>query len=83
MKFLVSAGQKKFEKCLRPVKAQNRQAFIQNKRMVATTPNRVVTDPLFKRVRFDVLIAEDAPKISCTSVAWYCWIDSRTNHHLR
>ena len=56
-------GTKKIREMLAAGEGTNRQAFIQNKRMVAATPNRVITDPLFKRVRFDVLIAEDAPKI--------------------
>lgn len=56
-------GTKKIREMLAASEATNRQAFMQNKRLVAATPGRVVTDPLFKRVRFDVLIAEDAPKI--------------------
>jgi hypothetical protein len=42
----------------------NRQAFIQNRRLVITTADRVQPDPLFSRVRFDVLIADNAPWIS-------------------
>ena len=56
-------GTKKIREMLAAGEGTNRQAFIQNKRMVAATPNRVITDPLFKRIRFDVLIAEDATKI--------------------
>jgi len=56
-------GTQKIRELLAAGEATNRQAFIQNKRLVAATPNRVVTDPLFRRVRFDVLIAEDAPNI--------------------
>lgn len=56
-------GTKKIREMLAAGEGTNRQAFIQNKRFVAATPGRLVADPLFKRVRFDVLIAEDAPKI--------------------
>jgi len=56
-------GTKKIREMLAAGEGTNRQAFIQNKRMVLATPGRLVTDPLFKRVRFDVLIAEDAPRI--------------------
>jgi uncharacterized protein YihD (DUF1040 family) len=56
-------GTQKIRELLAAGEATNRQAFIQNKRLVAATPKRVVTDPLFRRVRFDVLIAEDAPNI--------------------
>ena len=42
----------------------NRQAFIQNRRLVVTTASRVLNDPLFSRVRFDVLIADEAPWIA-------------------
>ena len=41
----------------------NRQAFAQNKRILATTAGRVVGDPLFRRLRFDVLIVDDATGI--------------------
>lgn len=56
-------GTKKVRALLAAGEATNRQAFIQNKRLVAATPGRVVTDPLFQRIRFDVLIADDAPRI--------------------
>ncbi len=56
-------GTRKVRELLSAGEATNRQAFMQNKRLVAATPGRIVTDPLFKRVRFDVLIAEDAPHI--------------------
>lgn len=56
-------GTKKIREMLAAGEATNRQAFIQNKRLVIATPGRLVADPLFKRVRFDVLIAEDAPHI--------------------
>ena len=56
-------GTKKIREMLAAGEATNRQAFMQNKRLVAATPGRVVTDPLFARVRFDVLIADDAPNV--------------------
>ncbi len=56
-------GTKKIREMLAAGEGTNRQAFMQNKRLVVATPGRLVTDPLFKRVRFDVLIAEDAPNI--------------------
>ena len=56
-------GTKKIREMLAAGEATNRQAFIQNKRLVAATPGRVVTDPLFARVRFDALIADDAPNV--------------------
>ena len=31
--------------------------------MIITTAARVAADPLFRKVRFDVLIAEEAPRI--------------------
>ena len=56
-------GTPKIRELLTAGEKTNRQAFIQNKRLVATTAGRVTTDPLFQRVRFDVLIADDAPHI--------------------
>jgi hypothetical protein len=56
-------GTKKVRELLAAEEGTNRQAFIQNKRVVATTAARVITDPLFGRVRFDVLIADDAFRI--------------------
>ncbi len=56
-------GTRKVRELLAAGEATNRQAFMQNKRLVASTPGRLVTDPLFQRIRFDVLIAEDAPNI--------------------
>ncbi len=53
-------GTKKIRELLAAEEGTNRQAFIQNKRVVATTAARVISDPLFSRVRFDVLIADDA-----------------------
>lgn len=56
-------GTKKIRELLAAGEGTNRQAFIQNKRLVAITPARVVTDPLFRRVRFDVLVVDEAPRI--------------------
>lgn len=56
-------GTQKVRDILAASEATNRQAFMQNKRLVAATPGRIVTDPLFKRIRFDVLIAEQAPQV--------------------
>lgn len=56
-------GTQKVRELLAASEATNRQAFMQNKRLVVSTPGRIVTDPLFKRLRFDVLIAENAPQI--------------------
>ena len=54
-------GTKKIRELLAAEEDTNRQAFIQNRRLVITTADRVLTDPLFSRVRFDVLIADNAP----------------------
>jgi len=56
-------GTKKIREMLSAGEGTNRQAFIQNKRILATTPERIILDPVFKRVRFDVLLIDDAPKI--------------------
>ncbi|MEW6542894.1 MAG: AAA domain-containing protein [Nitrospirota bacterium] len=56
-------GTKKIREMLAAEEGTNRQAFIQNKRVVVTTAARVVSDPLFSKVRFDVLIADEAPSI--------------------
>lgn len=61
-------GTKKIRELLAAEAATNRQAFIQNRRLVAATPTRVASDPLFSRVRFDVLIADDAPRIAAPSL---------------
>lgn len=57
-------GTKQIRELLAAQEGTNRQAFMQNKRVVATTPARVLSDPLFARVRFDILIADEAPRIS-------------------
>lgn len=59
-------GTKKIRELLAAEENTNRQAFIQNRRLVISTPSRVASDPLFARVRFDVLIVEHAPKIEAT-----------------
>jgi len=56
-------GTKKIRELLAAEEGTNRQAFLQNKRLVATTAARVASDPLFAKVRFDVLIADEAPWI--------------------
>ena len=56
-------GTKKIRELLAAEEATNRQAFIQNRRLVVTTASRVLSDPLFSRVRFDVLIVDEAPWI--------------------
>lgn len=56
-------GTRKIRELLAAEEDTNRQAFMQNRRLVVTTAGRVINDPLFTRVRFDVLIADDAPLI--------------------
>ena len=56
-------GTKKIREMLSAGEGTNRQAFIQNKRILSTTPQRIILDPVFRRVRFDVLVIDDAPKI--------------------
>ncbi len=56
-------GTKKIREMLTAGEGTNRQAFVQNKRILATTPSRILTDPLFKKVPYDILIVEDAPRI--------------------
>lgn len=57
-------GTRKIRELLAAEEDTNRQAFIQNRRLLITTAGRVLGDPLFRRVRFDVLIADDAPRIT-------------------
>ena len=57
-------GTKKIRELLAAEEDTNRQAFIQNRRLVITTAERVLSDPLFRRVRFDVLMVDNAPWIS-------------------
>ena len=54
-------GTKKIRELLAAEEDTNRQAFIQNRRLLITTATRVLGDPLFSRVRFDVLISDNAP----------------------
>ncbi len=56
-------GTRKIRELLAAEEDTNRQAFIQNRRLVVTTAGRVINDPLFTRVRFDILIADEAPLI--------------------
>ena len=56
-------GTKKIRELLAASEGTNRQAFLQNRRLIATTAARVVTDPLFDRMRFDVLLVDEAPRI--------------------
>jgi hypothetical protein len=57
-------GTKRIRELLAAEEDTNRQAFIQNRRLVITTASRALSDPLFSRVRFDVLIADEAPWIA-------------------
>ena len=57
-------GTKKIREMLAAEEGTNRQAFIQNKRLLATTAARVVMDPLFTRTRFDLLLVDEAPEIA-------------------
>lgn len=61
-------GTKKVRELLAAEEHPNRQAFIQNRRLVAATPIRVASDPLFSRVRFDVLMIDEAPRIAAPSL---------------
>jgi hypothetical protein len=61
-------GTKKIRELLAAEEDPNRQAFIQNRRLVAATPTRVASDPLFSRVRFDILVADEAPRIAAASL---------------
>lgn len=61
-------GTKKIRELLAAEEDTNRQAFIQNRRLVVTTASRVLGDPLFSRVRFDVLIADNAPWIAAPAL---------------
>ncbi len=61
-------GTKKVRELLAAEENPNRQAFIQNRRVVAATPMRVASDPLFSRVRFDVLMVDEAPRIAAPSL---------------
>lgn len=56
-------GAKKVRELMAAEEHPNRQAFLQNRRLVAATPSRIASDPLFSQVRFDVLIVDEAPRI--------------------
>ena len=61
-------GTKKVRELMAAEESPNRQAFIQNRRVVAATPTRVASDPLFSRVRFDVLMVDEGPRITAPSL---------------
>ncbi len=56
-------GTKKIREMLAAGEGTNRQAFAQNKRIMATTPGRLLIDPLFRKVPYDILIVEQAPRV--------------------
>ncbi len=56
-------GTKKIRELLAAEEDTNRQAFIQNRRVVVATPTRIASDPLFTRVRFDILMVDEATRI--------------------
>jgi len=56
-------GTKKIREMLTAGEGTNRQAFAQNKRIMATTPGKILSDPLFRKVPYDMLVIEDAPRI--------------------
>lgn len=56
-------GTKKIRELLAAGEGTNRQAFLQNKRLVIATGARVAADPLFERVRFDVLLVDEAVRM--------------------
>ncbi|WP_447962523.1 hypothetical protein [Nitrospira sp. Ecomares 2.1] len=56
-------GTKKIREMLSAGEGTNRQAFAQNKRILTCTPGRILTDPLFRKVPYDLLIIDDAPRI--------------------
>lgn len=61
-------GTKKIRELLAAEEDTNRQAFIQNRRLIVATPTRVASDPLFSRVRFDVLMVDEAPRIAASAL---------------
>lgn len=61
-------GTKKVRELLAAEEHPNRQAFIQNRRVVSATATRVASDPLFSLVRFDVLMIDEAPRIAAPSL---------------
>ena len=61
-------GTKKIRELLAAEEDTNRQAFIQNRRVVVATPTRIASDPLFSRVRFDVLMVDEAARIAASAL---------------
>jgi hypothetical protein len=61
-------GTKKIRELLAAEEDTNRQAFIQNRRVVMATPTRIASDPLFSRVRFDVLMVDEATRIAAPAL---------------
>lgn len=61
-------GAKKVRELMAAEEHPNRQAFLQNRRLVVATPTRVASDPLFNQVRFDVLIVDEAPRVAAPSL---------------
>ncbi|MCP9455903.1 MAG: hypothetical protein NNA18_07335 [Nitrospira sp.] len=57
-------GTKKVRELLAAETDPNRQAFLQHRRLVTATPGRVASDPLFDQVRFDVLVADEVPRMA-------------------
>lgn len=56
-------GTKRIRELLAAEEGTNRQAFLQNKKVVVTTAGPVMADPVFGQVRFDMLVADEAPFI--------------------
>lgn len=56
-------GTRKIRELLAAEEGTNRQAFLQNRRVLISTAARVLIDPIFTKVRFEVLIAHEAPLI--------------------
>jgi hypothetical protein len=61
-------GIKKVRELLAAEESPNRQAFMQNRRVVVATPTRVASDSVFGRVRFDVLMVDEAPRIAAPAL---------------
>ena len=61
-------GTKKIRELLAAEEDTNRQAFIQNRRVVVATPTRIASDPLFSRVRFDVLMIDEVTRIAASAL---------------
>jgi hypothetical protein len=61
-------GIRKVRELLAAEESPSRQAFLQNRRVVAVTPTRVASDPLFCRVRFDILMVDEAPRVAAPSL---------------